>query len=140
MTIIDSCIVLDIAENGAYTQKAQDALAERLKKGRVFAPDMVFAEVCSGYEKLEDVLYLFRSLNIEIVPLQAEALFRASRAFDKFLKRNRRTQRAQIRSLKRILPDFYIGALAEEEGIPLLTRDKKRKWTTDFPTLQIIEP
>lgn len=138
MTIVDSCILLDIASNDSHTAKAVAALGARLAVGQVFAPDIVFAEVAYGYHDLKDVNSLFRGLKVRVAPLNRRALFRAAKAFEHFQIRNKRA-RVPPPNMS-ILPDFYVGALAEEEGIPLLTRDKKRKWRLDFPNLQVIYP
>jgi predicted nucleic acid-binding protein len=85
---------------------------------------------------------LFDELGIEVVPLGDDALFLAAHAYWASKKPRQDTQRSVTvtDSNKHILPDFYVGALAESEGIPLLTRDARRKWKTHFPTLQIIFP
>jgi predicted nucleic acid-binding protein len=38
-----------------------------------------------------------------------------------------------------VLPDFFIGAHAELEGLPLLTRDARR-YRHYFPTMMLIAP
>jgi predicted nucleic acid-binding protein len=38
-----------------------------------------------------------------------------------------------------VLPDFFIGAHAEVENLPLLTRDVRR-YRTYFPTVALIAP
>ena len=38
-----------------------------------------------------------------------------------------------------VLPDFFIGALAAVEGLPLLTRDPQR-YRTYFPTVRLVDP
>jgi predicted nucleic acid-binding protein len=143
MTVIDSCIVLDLADpkrpNHALSTKA---VHERLKVGKLYSPDIVFAEVSAGYPSAKDTRTLFEELGIEVVSLGDEALFLAAHAFwvSKKPRREAQPSHAATDSNKRILPDFYVGALAESEGIPLLTRDAKRKWKTHFPNLQLIIP
>jgi predicted nucleic acid-binding protein len=38
-----------------------------------------------------------------------------------------------------VLPDFFIDAQAAAEGVPLLTRDRRR-YTSYFPTVTLISP
>lgn len=140
MTVIDSCIIIDVMSKDEFTPASKTALIERAKRGKLYAPDVVFSEVCLAYPTVEDVKHLFNELEIELVRLDEECLYLAALSFSKFLRRNRASKRQQVRSQKRILPDFYIGALAAKEGLPLLTRDLRRRWTTDFPSLQVLTP
>lgn len=93
-----------------------------------------------AYPDANTVKILFDKLEIELTYLDLECLHLAAASYGVFLKRNKRALRQQIRSQKRILPDFYIGALATIQGLPLLTRDLKRKWNLDFPSLEIVTP
>ena len=60
-----------------------------------------------------------------------EVLFRAGKAYAQY--RKNRGQKTNV------LPDFFIGALAEVEAAPLLTRNPKdvKKY---FPAVQLITP
>lgn len=141
MTVIDSCILIDImVDDQLFGHASRRALIERGRRGRLYAPDVVFSEVCLAYPSALEVEQIFNQLEIELVRLDLDCLYLAARTFANFLDRNRRSLRSQIRSQKRILPDFYIGALAAKEGIPLLTRDTRRKWTLDFPGIEILTP
>ncbi len=140
MTIIDSCIIIDVLSNDSFTEPSKIAMVNQAKTTRLYAPDIVFSEVCCAFHDLSDVQEIFQELDIHMVHLNQEELFLAASGFIKFLKRNRKTKKQQLRSQKRILPDFYVGALASSQGIPLLTRDTKRKWKLDFPNIQIITP
>lgn len=127
---------MDLADPGRPNHtKSIAAVSARLRIGRVFAPDIVFAEVSAGYSSSEDTRKLFDLLKIEVVPLSDVALFVAAHSF-----KNQKTTAGTNDSEKRILPDFYVGALAQTEGIPLLTRDLARKWTKHFPQLEVISP
>lgn len=132
--------MIDIMNDDNFAEASKKALVDRAKKGRLFAPDIVFSEVCLAYPSASDVKKLFADLEINLARLDEECLYLAASSFKNFLDRNKRTARQQIRSQKRILPDFYIGALASKQGVPLLTRDLKRKWTLDFPKLEVICP
>lgn len=140
MTIIDSCILIDIANNDSYTEASQKAFLQRAKIGKIFAPDVVFAEVCLAYKSKKSAETLFSELDIEIIYPTLDELWNIAQAYQRFKSRNKNTKRMQIRSQKRILPDFYIGAIALSQGVPLLTRDVSRKWQHDFPGLVIVNP
>jgi hypothetical protein len=140
MTIVDSCVVLDIAQTGPFFQASFDALSRQTKRGRLFAPDIVFAEVSAAYSTVSDAQNLFKDLRIDVIPLTPAALFRAAHAFKAFKRANKSHWASQSQSEKRILPDFYVGSLADVEGLPLLTRDKRRKWESLFPGISVIYP
>lgn len=139
MTVIDSCIIIDVVNGDNYCEASRAAMTERARKGRLFAPDIVFSEICMAFPKVEDAQNVFRELDITLVHLSERSLYMAASSYQSFLKRNKRIGLTPEKSYKRILPDFYVGALACQEGIPLLTRDK-RNWRADFPTLQILAP
>lgn len=139
MTIIDSCVIIDVINKDAYREPSLAAITERGRKGRIFAPDIVFSEVCLSYDNVNDAKEIFRELDIKIVHLNEETLYLAAASFQNALKRRKSNNLGSDKSIKRILPDFYIGALASMQGIPLLTRDN-RNWRADFPTLQVISP
>lgn len=136
MTIIDSCIVMDLDDpTRPNHSRSVSAVAARLRVGRIYAPDIVFAEVSAGYSSAQRTRELFNTLGIEVRPLSDEALFVAAQSY-----KNQRAAAAQNDSIKRILPDFYVGAMAQTEGVPLLTRDIDRNWNNHFPQLKIISP
>lgn len=140
MTIVDSCILIDIANSDSYTMKSKEAFLERAKIGKIFAPDIVFAEVCLAFKNKSSAELLFSELDIEVIYPSLGELWKIAQAYQSFKRRNRKTERKQIRSQKRILPDFYIGAIALSQGVPLLTRDVSRRWGLDFPGLIVVTP
>ena len=82
----------------------------------------------SRIEALDDALPLEAFVRL---PLPWEAGFLAGKAFLNY----RRARGARTSPL----PDFYIGAHAAIENLPLLTRDVKR-YRTYFPTVDLICP
>lgn len=142
MTVLDSCVVMDLADpDRQYHAQSVSAVAKRLAIGRLFAPDIVFAEVSSGYLSSAHARAIFDDLKIEVVHLSDDALYLAAIRYRSFKSSKESNPISSANeSLKSILPDFYVGALAESEGIPLLTRDAKRKWDKKFPRLKVIYP
>ena len=66
-----------------------------------------------------------------MVEIPKEALFLAGKAFVAYRRRGG--------SRCSPLPDFFIGAHAAVEDVPLLTRDVSR-YKTDFPSVELIGP
>src|SRR5258708_3372760 len=69
--------------------------------------------------------------NVIVVPTPRMALFLAGKAFTQYRRAG------GIRS--GVLPDFFIGAHAAVEQLPLLTRDSRR-YRHYFPTVVLITP
>jgi predicted nucleic acid-binding protein len=136
MTIIDSCVVMDLADpTRPFHQWSSKEVSARLRSGRLFSPDIVFGEVSAGYSTAEETRALFTGLGIEVVSLTDQALFLAAKTY--CVQKQARTPED---SLKRILPDYYVGAMAISEGLPLLTRDRARRWETRYPGIKLITP
>lgn len=93
--------------------------------------DMVYCEVSMGMDSKEATDEALAKLFIERVGYSDEALFKAGRAFLRY-KRNGGAS-------GNVLPDFLIGALAEADGSPIVTRDDK-KIRTYFPGVARIHP
>jgi predicted nucleic acid-binding protein len=96
----------------------------------IVVSDMVYAEISIGIETIEEVDAALARFDFVRWRHTDECLFRAGKAF-----------LAQIRNggRERLLPDFLIGALADAEGEPLLTRDPQ-KVRTYFPNVRLITP
>jgi predicted nucleic acid-binding protein len=93
--------------------------------------DIVYAETSIRYARMEDLDSMLAEAMIEIVPTPRSALFLAGKAFQQY--------RAAGGTRTGVLPDFFIGAHAAVEGLPLLTRDAGR-YRTYFPKIALIAP
>lgn len=132
MTIIDSCVIIDlIANDPNWITWSSGRLADAKQNGPVGAPDIVFAETAMSFSSAAECRQAWNQLGIQLRHLGDEALFRAGEAFLQY-----RTNQGQKRSP---LPDFYIGAFAEIEGLPIITRDTGR-FSTYFPKVRLITP
>ena len=76
-------------------------------------------------------MFLVDTLMLARLALPYGAAFRAGRAFLRY-RRAGGTRSSP-------LPDFYIGAHAETEGLTLLTRDVGR-YRSYFPSLNLVTP
>lgn len=130
MIFVDSNIVIDLIEEGEWTAWSKHTLGSQ-GEAPLVANLVVVAEVSRTFRTPGDVLIFLKELGIGIVPLTAEAAFRAGRAQVEY-----RLSGGQHRS---ILADFLIGAHAAAMGATLVTRDKAR-FGTYFPEVQLITP
>jgi hypothetical protein len=92
---------------------------------------MIYAEISIGFSRIEDLEQTLMEGGFNILPIPKEALFLAGKTFLQYRKR-KGTKRSP-------LPDFYIGAHAAIEGLPLLTRDQRR-YRTYFPHVVLLGP
>jgi hypothetical protein len=131
-TFVDTNVLLDIATNDRvwadWSLSQLDAAAIR---GPVLINDIVYSELSVRYARVEDVdaFIDIAGLTHETVP--RAALFLAGKVFQ--------TYRTSGGARTGVLPDFFIGAHAAVEALPLLTRDVQR-YRSYFPKLTLIAP
>ena len=132
MTLVDSNVLLDLAtddENWADWSQAQ--LEQAASAGPLFINNVIYAEVSIRYGTVEAVDATLSDLRIEVVEIPRAALFLAGKAYLQY--------RAARGTRTGVLSDFFIGAHAAVEQLPLLTRDT-RPYRTYFPTVMLIAP
>src|SRR3990167_324922 len=128
--LVDSNIILDVfTEDKRWFAWSSQQLENYAEKAVLVINPIIYAEVSirfSEIEALEEALphdYFTRSA------LPWEAAFLAGKIFHQYKK--------NCGNKKLPLPDFFIGAHALIEDMPLLTRDKSR-YRTYFPKLMLI--
>lgn len=132
MTLVDSNVLLDVVTDGEiWADWSQDQLERAALSGPLVINDVVYAEVSARYATIEAVDSILDELNIEIVPTPRAALFLAGKAFLQY--------RASGGLRTGVLADFFIGAHAVVERLPLLTRDARR-YRSYFPAIVLIAP
>lgn len=128
--ILDSNIVIELLESDEES-KLYSALAALKLVHRAYANEIIFAEVASGFADFGQVEGLFDAIGVSVAKLSLLDCFKAGRAFAEYRRRG------GVRTS--ILPDFLIGAQAENRGWPLVTRDRKG-FASYFPEVQLIDP
>jgi predicted nucleic acid-binding protein len=132
VTLVDSSVLLDIlTDDPTWAQWSGDALAQAGDDGRLVINPIVYAEVSTGFDRIEDLDDAVRADDFEREPLPYQAGFVAGKAYLTYRRRG-----GQRRSP---LPDFYIGAHAAVLRYRLLTRDVAR-YRTYFPSVDLISP
>ena len=92
---------------------------------------VVYAEISVRVARIEELELALVSNGFDHRPIPREAAFLAGKIFLQY-------RRAGGRKVAP-LPDFFIGAHAAVEHLPLLTRDVRR-FRTNFPALHLISP
>jgi predicted nucleic acid-binding protein len=132
LTFLDTNVLLDVAtDDPNWADWAAAQLEAASLRGAMLINDVVYAELSVRYAGIEAIDAFLDEAGIEIRPMPRAALFLAGKAFLSY----RRARGARTG----VLPDFFIGAHASIEEIPLLTRDVGR-YRTYFPTLELIAP
>jgi hypothetical protein len=130
--LVDSNVLLDVlTEDATWFDWSSQALAGAADKGYVAINPLVYAEVSIGFERIEELDGALPPDVFLRLPLPWPAAFLAGKCFLAY-----RRAGGERRSP---LPDFYIGAHAAIEGMPLLTRDPGR-YRSYLPRLELIAP
>ena len=132
MTLVDSNVLLDIfGKTSVWWEWSLRQLEDAALHGPLLINDVIFAETSIRFLRIDVFEGALTDAGITIVPMPRPALFLAGKASVKY-----RTL-GGVRS--GVLPDFFIGAHAEVESLPLLTRDVGR-YRTYFPAVALISP
>ena len=93
--------------------------------------DVIYAETSIRFQSVEEFDQALAETGVTMTPIPNAALFLAGKIFTRY--RNAGGTRAGV------LPDLFIGAHAQVERLPLLTRHVRR-YRSYFPTLNLIAP
>ncbi len=131
-TLIDSNVLLDVAtDDPEWSEWSGRTLARALDQGDVVINPLVYSEVSTGFERIEDLDDALPASMFRREALPFPAGFVAGKAFLAYRRRG------GARSSP--LPDFSIGAHAAVLGYRLLTRDARR-YRTYFPRVTLVAP
>ena len=132
MTLVDSNVLLDVVTDGeAWADWSQEQLEQAASSGPLVINDVIYAEVSTRFATVQAVDTMLRELNIDLEAIPGNALFLAGKAYLRY--------RSAGGLRTGVLADFFIGAHAAVERLPLLTRDARR-YRTYFPTIDLITP
>ncbi len=128
--LVDSSVVLDIfTRDPAFYRRSLAALITWGTTHETVVNDIIYTEVSVGFERIEALQDAIAGAGFRLRPIPKAALFLAGKAFVSYRRRGgTRTT---------VLPDFFIGAHAAVEGLPLLTRDAKRVRAA-YPSVEIV--
>ena len=130
--MVDSNILLDIfTEDKKWFNWSSGQLAKYADAGELCINQIIYAEISIGFDRIEDLEAVLSKDYFTCLNIPYEAAFLAGKCFLQY-RRAGGKKRAP-------LPDFFIGAHAAVEGMPLLSRDKNR-YQSYFPGLNVIAP
>ncbi len=130
--LFDSNVLLDIATaDAAWLPWAEARFREVEAQGPILVNPIIYAEIAPAFATREALEQWLAPAVFQRLSLPYAAGWRAAQAFVQY----RRAGGARSSPL----PDFYIGAHAEVEGLTLVTRDAAR-YRTYFPLVKLIAP
>ena len=133
MVLVDTNVLLDIAtRDAAWFPWSAGKLQEVQAGGETAINPVIYTELLPAYTSAGELdRILVPAARFRRLPLPYSAAVPAARAFAAY--------REAGGTKTSPLPDFYIGAHAEAEGLTLLTRDATR-YRTYFPAVPLICP
>src|SRR5258708_278269 len=131
-TLFDTNVLLDIATADAtWLGWSEERFRAAVAQGPISINPIIYAELAPAFATQSDLDRWLDPALFERLPLPYAAGWLAAQAFVKY-RRAGGTKSSP-------LPDFYIGAHAEAEGLTLATRDATR-YRTYFPIVALITP
>jgi predicted nucleic acid-binding protein len=130
--LVDSNILLDIfTRTPEWWEWSLRQLDEAALNGRLLINDVIYAETSIRFPNIDDFDEALAKAGTTVAPIPRMALFLAGKAFTQY------RSAGGVRT--GVLPDFFIGAHADVERLPLLTRDTRR-YRNYFPNVVLIAP
>lgn len=132
MTLIDTNVLLDlVTDDPEWADWSIAQLETASIEGPLLVNDVIYAELAVRYDRIEALEAFIEEAGLEMAPMPKAALFLAGKVFTQYRKAGG--------SRTGVLPDFFIGAHAAVQQLPLLTRDVGR-YRSYFPSLKLISP
>ncbi|MBB3135446.1 hypothetical protein FHS26_003191 [Rhizobium pisi] len=130
MTLVDTNVLLDlVTDDPKWSDWSIAQLETASIEGPLLINDVIYAELSVRYDRIEALEAFLDEAGIEMTPTPKAALFLAGKVFMQYRKAGG--------SRTGVLPDFFIGAHAAVQQLPLLTRDVGR-YRSYFPSLKLI--
>lgn len=129
---VDTNVLLDlVTDDPQWADWSEQQLDAAAMRGALLVNDIVYAELSVRFASIESLDAFIAAAGLSLTSMPRAALFLAAKAFQ--------TCRSAGGARTGVLPDFFIGAHAAVEGLPLLTRDTQR-YRSYFPKLVLIAP
>ena len=130
MILVDTSVIADVlTRDPGWFEWSSAQIEHWADLGPVCYDAIVFAELAVKFDTQRELANRLSAFTFLELPLSAA--FQAGKAFEKYRRAGGKKARP--------LPDFFIGAHAYVEQLPLLTRDPRRV-RTFFPSIRLITP
>jgi predicted nucleic acid-binding protein len=130
--LVDTNVIVDILTGQPMWRAwSVETMDRQSADGALLITDVVYAELSPLFATAELLDAAIADLDVSLKRIPPLALFMAGRAFEQY--RRKGGPRSTL------LADFFIGAHALVEGLPILTRDTRR-YRTYFPDVHLIAP
>lgn len=130
MILVDTSVILDVLTGDEkWSPWSEAQIDEWAGRGPLFYNLVTLAEVAPCLDSLAQAEQ--RLSGFKRLPMPPEAAWEAGKAFAAYRRRGGPREHP--------LPDFFIGAHAYAQRLPLLTRDPKRVKAA-FPSVKLICP
>lgn len=132
MILVDTNVFVDLwTADPRWGEWSAGALTRAADAGPLAINPIIYAELCLGFAAEDELERALGDASVRRLELPYRAAWQAARAFRSYRRRG------GARSAP--LPDFFIGAHAQVDRLPLLTRDPAR-YRTYFPAVHLIAP
>lgn len=132
MTLVDTNVFVDVIHRDpVWLEWSLRELIKAKQQGPLITDFVVYAELHTHNTAGPHVDAFLDQLDVQVRDLSRLAAQLAATAF--------RTYRQRGGAKTGVLPDFFIGAHAQAEGLTLLTRDATR-YRSYFPSVALICP
>ena len=120
MILVDTSVLIDVIEQQpVWAEWSVERLNDRAMQHPLAINVVIYAEISRSFADAISLDLFLRSANIKVDAISNRASFAAAKAHTAY--------RAAGGTRQANLPDFSIGAHAQEAGYALLTRDPVRK-------------
>jgi predicted nucleic acid-binding protein len=132
VTLVDANVLIDLfMDDPVWSAWSLPRLRECFARGPLLINDVIYAECSTRFASVGDFEAALATVGVTLQPIPREALFLAGKAY--------RQYRRAGGPRRGVLSDFFIGAHAMVDGVPLLTRDTKH-YRIYFPSVVLITP
>ncbi len=132
MVLVDTNVLVDVLEDDP--EWADWSIAQLRAQSRIHTlaiNPIIYAELSLTFSTVEALDRTLNDLGLDLQAIPRPALFLAGKAFVRY--------RRQGGKKTNVLPDFFIGAHAAVNRMPILTRDVQR-YAAYFPDVELMHP